>query len=143
MLLENKNAIIFGAGGSLGAAIGQAFAMAGASVFLSGLHLNAAENAAAKIRAAGGVAEARQVDALSKTEVEAFVSLVSRLYGSVDISFNAIGLEDVQDIPLTEMSVEDFTRPISRAMQSHFITGRAGRLIRKYLSTLFPISDMS
>lgn len=132
MLLENKNAIIFGAGGSLGGAVAQAFAAAGARVLLAGIHLETVEKTSAKIRAAGGMAETRQVDALNKTEVDAFVSWVARQYGSIDISFNAIGLEDVQDIPLTEMSVEDFTRPISRAMQSQFLTATAaGRVMSR------------
>ncbi len=132
MLLANKNAIIYGAGGSLGGTIAQAFAAAGAKVFLSGIHLDSVENTAAKIRASGGLAEVRQVDALSKPEVDAFVAWVAGEHGAVDVSFNAIGLDDVQDIPLTEMSVEDFTRPISRAMQSQFLTGAAaGRVMRR------------
>lgn len=132
MLLANKNAIIFGAGGSLGGAVAQAFAAAGAQVFLSGIHLESVENTAAKIRIAGGIAHTRQVDALDKTEVDAFVLWVAQQYGSVDICFNAIGLEDVQDMPLTAMSVEDFTRPISRAMQSQFLTGTAaGRVMSR------------
>jgi len=131
MLLKNKNAIVFGAGGSLGSAVAQAFAAAGAKVFLSGIHLDSVEKVAAEIRAAGWLAEARQVDALDKTEVDAFVEWAAQS-GAVDISFNAIGLNDVQDIPLVEMSVEDFTRPVSRAMRSQFLTGTAaGRVMSK------------
>ena len=36
MLLENKNAIIYGAGGAIGGAVARAFAREGARVFLSG-----------------------------------------------------------------------------------------------------------
>ncbi|SEJ59721.1 Enoyl-[acyl-carrier-protein] reductase [NADH] [Dyadobacter sp. SG02] len=132
MQLQTKNAIIFGAGGSLGGAVAQAFAVAGAKVFLSGIHSASVEKVAAAIRAAGGLAETRQVDALDKTEVDAFVAWVADQAGSVDIAFNAIGLEDVQDIPLTDMDVEDFTRPILRAMRSQFLTGTAaGRVMSK------------
>lgn len=37
MDLKNKNAIIYGAGGSLGGAVAKALARAGANVFLTGL----------------------------------------------------------------------------------------------------------
>jgi 3-oxoacyl-[acyl-carrier protein] reductase len=36
MLLENKNAIIYGAGGGIGGAVARTFAREGASVFLAG-----------------------------------------------------------------------------------------------------------
>ena len=36
MLLENKNAVIYGAGGSIGSAVASAFAREGARVFLAG-----------------------------------------------------------------------------------------------------------
>src|SRR5215475_10965043 len=39
MLLENKNAIIYGAGGAVGGAIARVFAREGAKVFLTGRHL--------------------------------------------------------------------------------------------------------
>jgi 3-oxoacyl-[acyl-carrier protein] reductase len=35
MLLENKNAVIYGAGGAIGGAVARAFAREGAKVFLS------------------------------------------------------------------------------------------------------------
>jgi 3-oxoacyl-[acyl-carrier protein] reductase len=36
MLLEGKNAVVYGAGGSVGSAVAEAFAREGASVFLAG-----------------------------------------------------------------------------------------------------------
>lgn len=44
--------------------------------------------------------------------------------GSIDISFNVIGYNDVQQ-PLMELSVADFLQPITTAMQSQFLTTRA------------------
>jgi 3-oxoacyl-[acyl-carrier protein] reductase len=57
MVLENKNAIVYGAGGSLGAAVATAFAAAGARVFLTGRTLSSVQKTAAAILAAGGKAE--------------------------------------------------------------------------------------
>ena len=42
MLLENKNAIIYGAGGAVGGAVARALARDGAAVFLAGRTLAAA-----------------------------------------------------------------------------------------------------
>ncbi len=36
MLLEKKNAVIYGAGGAIGAAVARAFAREGARIFLTG-----------------------------------------------------------------------------------------------------------
>jgi NAD(P)-dependent dehydrogenase (short-subunit alcohol dehydrogenase family) len=43
----------------------------------------------------------------------------------VDVSFNLITRGDVQGIPLVEMPVEDFTRPITTGISTNFITARA------------------
>ena len=52
-MLKNKNAIIYGAGGSLGGAVAKAFADAGARVFLTGRHIASVQKVADKILASG------------------------------------------------------------------------------------------
>jgi 3-oxoacyl-[acyl-carrier protein] reductase len=64
LLAESKNAVIYGAGGSIGGAVARAFAREGASVFLVGRTRTRLEEVAAEIRSAGGVAETAEVDAL-------------------------------------------------------------------------------
>lgn len=125
MLLQNRTATIYGAGGSLGAAVARALAREGARLVLSGHQLDPVERVAAAIRAAGGDAQAARVDALDRNAVDAHVDGIVRRHGALDISFNAIGLQDVQDIPLVDMPLEDFLRPIRIAMQSQFITATA------------------
>jgi 3-oxoacyl-[acyl-carrier protein] reductase len=66
MLLENKNAIIYGAGGAIGGAVARAFAREGARVFLSGRNAGPVEAVANDIVANGGVAETATVDALKR-----------------------------------------------------------------------------
>jgi 3-oxoacyl-[acyl-carrier protein] reductase len=70
MLLENKNAVIYGAGGAIGSAVAHAFAREGARVFLAGRTLESFEEVAEGIRSAGGVAETAQVDAIDETAVD-------------------------------------------------------------------------
>ena len=64
VLLEGKNAIIYGAGGGIGGGIARAFAREGARVFLAGRTRESLEAVAADIRAAGGSAEVTELDAL-------------------------------------------------------------------------------
>jgi NAD(P)-dependent dehydrogenase (short-subunit alcohol dehydrogenase family) len=124
MLLEGKNAVIYGAGG-LGAGVARTFAREGARVFLAGRTREPLEALAAEIAAAGGSAEATVLDALDERAVDAHVRDVVSRAGSVDVSFNLTSREDKQGTPLIEMSVEDVTRGPSTALTSHFITARA------------------
>jgi 3-oxoacyl-[acyl-carrier protein] reductase len=66
MLLENKNAVIHGAGGGIGSAVARAFAREGAKVFLAGRTIAKIDALAKEIRAAGGVVETAEVDALER-----------------------------------------------------------------------------
>lgn len=124
MLLENKVAVIYGAGGSIGGAVARAFAREGAQVFLAGRTQAKLNQVADEIRSNGGVADTAAMDALDERAVDAFVAAMVEQAGHLDISFNVIGYEDVQK-PLIEISVEAFLQPITTALRSHFLTGRA------------------
>ena len=131
MMLQNKNAIIYGAGGSLGSTIAMAMAKAGAHVFLSGRHLENVQKVADKIRSEGGKAEADVVDALDEAAVNNYLNKVAGK-GTIDISFNLIGLDPVQNIPLVDISTDDFVNPVTIAMKTQFITAKAAcRLMMK------------
>ncbi|MGI5372851.1 SDR family NAD(P)-dependent oxidoreductase [Streptomyces sp. CA-251387] len=124
MLLKDKVAVVYGAGGSIGGAAARAFAREGARVFLAGRTGAPLEKLAEEMRADGGTAEAAVVDALDEAAVDAFVDGVTARAGRLDVSFNAIGYGDVQE-PLSEISVTDFLQPIVTAMRSQFLTTRA------------------
>jgi 3-oxoacyl-[acyl-carrier protein] reductase len=120
--LENKNAIVYGAAGSMGGAVARAFAREGARVFLAGRTLARLDNVAGEIRSDGGAADTAQVDAMDQSAVESHADEVAAAAGSIDISFNAISINPVQDIPLVDMSIEDFMTPITGACRTHFVT---------------------
>jgi 3-oxoacyl-[acyl-carrier protein] reductase len=125
MLLENKNAVVYGGGGSVGGAVAHAFAREGARVFLAGRTLARVEAVAGEISAAGGTAEAARVDALDERAVEEHAAAVAEKAGSIDVLFNAIGMEDVQGMPLLDMPLEDFAHPVIVATRTQFLTARA------------------
>jgi 3-oxoacyl-[acyl-carrier protein] reductase len=111
MLLENKVAVIYGAGGSIGGAVARTFAREGAMVFLAG-------------RTQAKLDKAAVVDALDEQAVDKFVEAVVAQAGQIDISFNLISYGDVQE-PLMEISAENFAQPIMTAARTQFLTTRA------------------
>src|SRR5215217_519801 len=117
MLLEDKNAVIYGGGGKVGSVVARAFAREGARLFLAGRTIESLEEVADDIRSSGGVAETAQVDE--------HADAVAEKAGGIDISFNLISYEDVQGTPLAEMPLEDFERPVVNAVRTQFLTSRA------------------
>jgi NAD(P)-dependent dehydrogenase (short-subunit alcohol dehydrogenase family) len=125
MLLEGKNAVIYGAGGSIGGQVARTFAREGARVFLAGRTRDKLEAVAADITAAGGAAEVAEVDALDEQAVDAHARAVAAEAGGIDVSFNLVSRGDVQGTPLVDMSTADFVRPITTGLTTNFITARA------------------
>ncbi len=125
MLLEDKNAVIHGGGGTIGGAVARAFAREGAHVHLAGRTLAKLEAVADEIRATGGRASTAEVDALDERAVDAHADAVAAEAGSIDIAFNLIGVQDVQGTPMIDMRVEDYLQPIEVAVRSSFLTWRA------------------
>ncbi|PST84989.1 short-chain dehydrogenase [Pedobacter yulinensis] len=125
MLLKDRVTVVYGACGSVGGAIARAFAAEGAALHLAGKHHDRLALLAAELRGRGNTVYTGVVDATDGHEVNAYLQRVVNLSGRIDISFNLIGWQDVQDVALADMDVEDFLRPIRIAMQSQFLTAAA------------------
>ena len=125
MLLENKNAIVYGGGGAIGGTVARTFAREGASVFLAGRTREPLEAVAKDIEAAGGSAEVAVLDALDERAVDEHAEAVASRAGGIDISFNLITRGDVQGISLVEMKTEDLLRAVVNGLLSNVITARA------------------
>jgi NAD(P)-dependent dehydrogenase (short-subunit alcohol dehydrogenase family) len=125
MLLENKNAVIYGAGGSIGSAVAQTFAREGARVFLTGRNRDKLDKVASEIATAGGAAEVAVVDALDERAVDEHARAVVAQAGTIDVSLNLVSRGDVQGTPLVEMTTADLLRPVTTGLTTTFITSRA------------------
>jgi NAD(P)-dependent dehydrogenase (short-subunit alcohol dehydrogenase family) len=125
MLLDNKNAVIYGAGGSIGGAVAKEFAREGARVFLAGRTRDPLEAVAADISSSGGSAEVAILDALDEEAVDEHARAMASEAGSIDVSFNLITRGDVQGIPLIEMTTDDLLHAVVNGLRSNFITARA------------------
>jgi NAD(P)-dependent dehydrogenase (short-subunit alcohol dehydrogenase family) len=134
MLLKDKVAVIYGAG-AIGGAVASAFAREGARLFLTGHKLAPVQAVAKKIVAAGGSAEAAEVDALDEQAIDQHLQSVIERAGHLDISFNAVGVPDatILGVPLVELDVERFSLPIAAYTRSYFLTARLAA--RRMLAT--------
>jgi NAD(P)-dependent dehydrogenase (short-subunit alcohol dehydrogenase family) len=126
MMLKDKIAVIYGAGGGIGGAVAHAFAREGAKVFLTGPHAASVKAVTKDIVAAGGSAEAAEVDAIDEQAVDKHLQTVIDKAGRVDTSFNAVGIPDAKTlgVPLVELDVEQFSLPITSYVTSYFLTAR-------------------
>jgi NAD(P)-dependent dehydrogenase (short-subunit alcohol dehydrogenase family) len=126
MLLKDKVAVIYGAGGGIGGAVARAFASEGAQPFLTGHRLAPVEAVATDIVSSGGSAEAAEVDVLDEEAVGKHLQSVINKAGRIDISFNAVGIPDTKivGVPLVELDIEQFSLPITAYTTSYFLTAR-------------------
>jgi 3-oxoacyl-[acyl-carrier protein] reductase len=126
--LSNKIAVVFGAGGSIGAAVSKEFAAQGAEVFVSGRTMPAVEAVAEEIKTAGGLAHAERVDAVDEAAVAGYISRIAREKGTVDVAFNAMGPQPRDygnGTNAVDLPVEEFMLPLTTIVKSSFIIARA------------------
>jgi NAD(P)-dependent dehydrogenase (short-subunit alcohol dehydrogenase family) len=95
-------------------------------VFLTGRHPAPVERVAKEIEAAGGSAEAAEVDALDETAVGDHLRSVIDAAARLDISFNAVGVPNAEilGVPLLEVDAERFALPLTSLVTSYFLTAR-------------------
>ena len=123
MKLENKVAIITGAGRNIGEDTARLFAIEGAKVAVVDLDLPRAEQVAADIRKAKGVAEAFKADVSDEAQCNKLVADVAARLGRVDILVNNVAISDNKKI--MDITLEEWDRVMKVTLTSPFIMGRA------------------
>src|SRR5215510_10715616 len=127
-VLNGKHAIVFGAGGTIGAAVASEFAAAGAEVFLSGRTKSKVEAVAKHITANGGRAHVAVVDTMNDAAVNQYISSIVNDTGKVDIVLDAAGplaKEYGNTKMAVDLPIEEFMVPLETMVRSRFITARA------------------
>lgn len=135
-LLKNKVAVVFGAGGSIGAAVAKEFAAEGARVFLAGRTKAGLEAVGKQIAASGGEARTAVIDVLDDDRVNEYVDSVVADAGRVDIVLDVAGpraREYGNGKNAVDLPIEEFMAPLATMVRSRFITARAAarHLIRQ------------
>jgi len=127
-ILREKRAIVFGAGGSIGAAVDKEFAAEGAEVFLAGRTKSNIEHVTKQITENGGRAHMTVIDALDDAAVEKYVDDIVKQAGRIDTVFNAVGplvTEYGNGKHAVDLTLQEFMVPLTTVVKSQFITARA------------------
>lgn len=127
-ILAGKNTVVFGAGGSLGAAVASEFAAEGAAVFLSGRSAKAVEQVANGIDSASAKTYVDVVDASDASVVEQYVAEVVARAGRIDAVCNLMGpriADYLNGTPIVQLPVDAFMLPQETLLRSQFITAQA------------------
>lgn len=143
MLLKDKVAVIYGAGGNIGGAVARAFSADGARLFLVGRTRAKLAKTAADITSAGGSADIAELDASDEAAVERHLDDVVARAGRVDISMNACSTPGVvQGTVLRDLSIDDFVNPIAGQARLHFTTARgaARRMVAQKTGVVLMLS---
>lgn len=136
-LLENKVAVVTGAGRGIGRAIALKLADEGATVAACGRTLANVESIAAEITKKGGKATAYSVDVANGAQVAGTCEKIIKEFGRVDVLVNNAGI--TRDQLLLRMTEDDwdavlntnlkgafnFTKTLSRTM----LKQRSGRIV--------------
>lgn len=112
MSMHEQVAIVTGAARSIGLAIAQEFAQAGAVVVLADMDAGAGEAAAQALRDAGHTATFTQTDVADRASVAALIDGAVRDHGRVDVLVNNAGLTGANGHTL-EMTPETWARVIA------------------------------
>jgi 3-oxoacyl-[acyl-carrier protein] reductase len=122
--LQDKVAIVTGAGRGIGKAIAKTLAEEGANVVVNYSRSGAAaEQVVSEIRAAGGDAIAVQADVADAAQVDALVAATRERFGRVDILVNNAGI--TRDRLLLRMTAEDWDAVVNTNLKGAFLCAKA------------------
>ncbi|MEV3920960.1 SDR family NAD(P)-dependent oxidoreductase [Actinomadura coerulea] len=123
--LNEKVAVVYGGGGTVGGAVARALAREGAQVHVAGRTRDPLDRVVRSITGGGGQAEAALVDASDEEGVRRHLDELTGRAGRLDILVNAVGVPHVQGPPLAELGLDQFMAPIDGYLRTLFTTAKA------------------
>ncbi len=139
--LAGRVALIPGGGGSIGSALAEALAGAGARVAVAGRTRETCDVALERVRAAGSEGLAVTVDVTNEDDCERMVAETLERFGRIDIVVNAVGggagkvLHPAERYPrsdwdwIMELNVRSTLLPTQAAARAMIVAGRGGSIL--------------
>ncbi len=123
MLLNDKVAIVTGAGQGIGAACALRLAREGAKVIVADVNDDAGRAVMEDIRKSGGTAEFVDCDVSEKLDVHNLIAKALEVHGRIDVLVNNAGIVD--DVPFLDLPAEEFDRILGVNLKGAFLAGQA------------------
>jgi 3-hydroxybutyrate dehydrogenase len=123
MRLQNRIALITGAGRGIGRAIAEHYGREGARVAVADLTLESAQEAVDAIEKAGGTAMALAMDVTNEAAVDEGVAAIVKAWGGLDIAVANAGIQHID--PVHKLAYADWRRVINVHLDGAFLVTRA------------------
>jgi NAD(P)-dependent dehydrogenase (short-subunit alcohol dehydrogenase family) len=127
--LQNKVALVTGAGAGIGEATARRFAEEGAVVIITDINIQAAEAVAEQINASGGKAQARLQDVTDEALWENVVQDIVSSHGSLDVLVNNAGIALIGSVE--DGTLDDWRTTQAVNGESVFLGTRAAIAVMK------------
>jgi 3-oxoacyl-[acyl-carrier protein] reductase len=121
--LADKVAIVTGAGGGIGAAIGRRLGLEGAKIVIADIDLTKAQKQAASLAELGISAIAMAADVVDPVSVEALAAKAVETFGRIDILVNNAGFQ--RDMRIGKMSENDWDAVVDVILKGAFLCSKA------------------
>ncbi len=123
MNLENKVALITGAGSGIGRQIALTFANNGAAVGIADLNVENAKQTANEIENNNGQAIAIAMDVTDEQQVDEGTQKLADHYGKIDVLMSNAGLQHID--PIISLEYQNWRKIIAVHLDGAFLTARA------------------
>ena len=121
MRLEDKVAIITGAGGGMGRVASERFAAEGAKIVVAEFDEEAGEETVRLVRDAGGKASFVKTDVSDEASAARMVKHATEIYGRVDVLYNNAGIMPEADHSVVDTDVEIWDKVMAVNVRGVFL----------------------